>query len=84
MNPLNMRFSRSLFAAVLMALAVPAAAQQSVKIAYIDPLSGAFANVGEQGLKQFQFVIEDINKRSLAGAGVKLEIVPFDNKVSPQ
>ena len=84
MNPLNTRLSRPLFAAVLIALAVPAAAQQTVKIAYIDPLSGAFANVGEQGLKQFQFVIEDINKRNLAGPGVKLEIVPFDNKVSPQ
>jgi branched-chain amino acid transport system substrate-binding protein len=56
---------------------------QTVKIAYIDPLSGAFANVGEAGLKQFQFVVEDINKRGLAG-GAKLEVVPFDNKTSPQ
>lgn len=56
---------------------------QTVKIAYIDPLSGAFANVGEAGLKQFQFVADDINKRNLTG-GPKLEIVPFDNKTSPQ
>ena len=56
---------------------------QTVKIAYIDPLSGAFANVGEAGLKQFQFVAEDINKRNLTG-GPKLEIVGFDNKTSPQ
>ena len=60
-----------------------AAQAQTVKIAYIDPLSGAFANVGEAGLKQFQFVADDINKRKLAG-GPKLEIVAFDNKVSPQ
>jgi branched-chain amino acid transport system substrate-binding protein len=58
-------------------------AQETVKIAYIDPLSGAFANVGEIGLKQFQFVAEDINKRNLTG-GPKLEIVPFDGKASPQ
>jgi branched-chain amino acid transport system substrate-binding protein len=85
LNPPNLRFIRP-FAAMLAgaALALPAAAQQTVKIAYIDPLSGAFANVGEQGLKQFQFVVEDINRRALAGAGVKLEVVAFDNKVSPQ
>ena len=29
-------------------------AQAQLKIAYIDPLSGAFANVGEAGLKHFQ------------------------------
>ena len=29
---------------------------QTLKIAYIDPLSGAFANVGESGLKHFQEV----------------------------
>ena len=65
------------------AFASLAAAQQTVKIAYIDPLSGAFANVGEQGLKHFQAVIEDINKRNLTG-GPKLEVIGFDNKVSPQ
>ncbi len=72
----------SLSASVLLAPAA-FADSQTVKIAYIDPLSGAFANVGEAGLKQFQFVAADINKRNLTG-GPKLEIVPFDNKVSPQ
>ena len=56
---------------------------QTVKIGYIDPLSGPFANVGEAGLKQFQFVVDDINARNLAG-GPKLEIVPLDNKGTPQ
>lgn len=65
------------------ALLAGSACAQTVKIAYIDPLSGAFANVGEAGLKQFQFVAEDINKRNLSG-GPKIEIVPFDNKTSPQ
>ena len=84
MNPLRARFIRLSLAGLLAAVTWPAAAQQTVKVAYIDPLSGAFANVGEQGLKQFQYVVEDVNKRSLAGPGIKLEIVPFDNKVSPQ
>jgi len=50
---------------------LPVAYAQTVKIAYIDR-SGGMANVGEAGLKQFQFVIEDINKRNLAG-GPKLK-----------
>ena len=64
------------------ALVFAGSALAQVKIAYIDPLSGAFANVGDAGLKQFQFVADDINKRNLTG-GPKIEIVPFDNKVSP-
>ncbi len=65
------------------ALFAGSAYAQTVKIAYIDPLSGGMANVGEQGLKQFQFVVDDINKRNLTG-GPKLEMVGFDNKLSPQ
>ena len=58
-------------------------AQSTVKIAYIDPLSGPFANVGEQGLKHFQAMAEEVNA---AGGlnGQKIEIVGFDDKVSPQ
>ena len=65
------------------ALFAGSAYAETLKIAYIDPLSGGFANVGDAGLKQFQFVADDINKRNLTG-GPKIEIVPFDNKVSPQ
>ena len=68
---------------VLAALSPVAAIAQTVKIGYIDPLSGPFANVGEAGLKQFQFVVDDINARNLTG-GPKLEIVPLDNKGTPQ
>jgi len=66
------------------AAAVSFAAQaQTVKVAYIDPLSGAFANVGEQGLAEFRFTVDRINQSGRLGK-VKLEVVPFDNKVSPQ
>ena len=65
------------------ALAGQATQAQTVKIGYIDPLSGPFANVGEAGLKQFQMVVDDINARNLAG-GVKLEMVALDNKGTPQ
>ena len=71
--------------ALLAAIALLSAAAhaQTVKIAYIDPLSGPFANVGEQGLAEFRFAIERINASGMLGK-VKLEVVGFDNKVSPQ
>lgn len=52
-------------------------------MAYVDPLSGAFANTGEHGLKHFQFVVEEANRKRLAGP-FRLEIAGFDNRVSPQ
>jgi branched-chain amino acid transport system substrate-binding protein len=57
---------------------------QTIKVAYIDPLSGPFANVGEQGLAEFRFAVDAINKRGGVLGGRKLEVLPFDNKVSPQ
>ena len=56
---------------------------QTIKVAYIDPLSGPFANVGEQGLAEFRFAVDRINASGMLGK-MKLEVVPFDNKVSPQ
>jgi branched-chain amino acid transport system substrate-binding protein len=63
------------------AATVPA---QTVKIAYIDPGSGPFAGVGANLLKHFQFSADLVNAQQLAGPGVKFEMVPFDNKASPQ
>ena len=77
-------FRAALIGAAMAAfLAVPATAQDTIKIAYIDPLSGAFANVGELGVHHFQFTIDRINA---AGGvlGKKFELVPLDNKASAQ
>jgi len=62
----------------------PALAAQTVRIAYVDPLSGPFAGVGTNLLRHFQFMAEQLNAQQAAGPGVKFEIVPFDNKASPQ
>jgi len=62
-------------------LAAPAMAQ--VKVAYIDPLSGAMAPIGEHGVKHFQFMIDRINGKGGVN-GQKLELITFDNKLSPQ
>ncbi len=74
---------QALAATAVLAFSISSASAQTIKIGYIDPLSGPFANVGDAGIKQFQFVIDDINARNLTG-GPKLEIVPLDNKGTPQ
>ena len=58
-------------------------AGQTVKIAMIEGLSGPFGNVGQNQLKSWQFIAENMSGAKNA-AGVKFEIVPFDSKGSPQ
>jgi branched-chain amino acid transport system substrate-binding protein len=63
----------------------PAAqAAQTVKIAYLDPLSGPFASVGQNILKHFQFAAALVSDKQMAGPGIRFEVVPFDTKGSPQ
>lgn len=69
--------------ATLSALPLSAQTQDTIKIAYIDPLSGPGATVGEVGLKTFQFLADELNAKGGA-AGKKFEILPFDNKTNPQ
>ena len=60
-----------------------AAAPATVRIAYIDPLSGPFANTGESALKHFRAAVErDVVTRQLKGG--RIEMVSFDNKASAQ
>ena len=67
------------------ALAIASVAVQAqIKIAYIDPLSGGAATIGEHGLKHLQFLVETINARGGVLGGQKLEAVAYDNKGSPQ
>jgi len=75
---------------LVMALSVSAACAASglahadnVKIAFLDPLSGPFAPLGENTLRSWQFVADIANKEKWAGNNT-FEIVGFDNKGSPQ
>lgn len=77
------KFSRAAAVGAAAALFAIGAQAQTIKIGYIDPLSGPFANTGAQGLAEFQFYADWLNKHG-GVLGKKLEIVPFDNKVSPQ
>ncbi|MGF6349501.1 branched-chain amino acid ABC transporter substrate-binding protein [Variovorax sp. W2I14] len=71
--------------ACLFCIAGAANAQQpTYKIAYIDPLSGPFANVGELMLMHTQYAIEDINAKGGVLGGTKLQLLQFDSKLSAQ
>jgi branched-chain amino acid transport system substrate-binding protein len=69
--------------AATVAAALPAGAQESVKIAYIDPLSGGGASIGEVGQKTFNY-LADVTNAQGGVLGSKLEIVPYDNKLNAQ
>ena len=56
---------------------------ETVKIAMIEGLSGPFGNVGQNQLKTWQFLAENLSAGKNA-AGVKFEIVGMDSKGSPQ
>lgn len=71
-------------AAAVMACTYPAAVSaQDVKIAFIDPLTGPFAPVGNNQLKSLQFAVDLANKEKWGGA-LTLHVEGFDNKGSPQ
>ncbi len=69
--------------AIAFALAAPVVMADTIKIAYIDPLSGPFAPVGQNILNSFQYVVDEANAKKWAGDN-KFEVVGFDNKGSPQ
>jgi branched-chain amino acid transport system substrate-binding protein len=75
-----------MFASSFIALSLAgtsAFAADTIKIAYIDPLSGGGASVGEVGLRHFQWLADQINA-SGGLIGKKLEILGLDNKTNPQ
>ncbi|BBB66717.1 branched-chain amino acid ABC transporter substrate-binding protein [Undibacterium sp. YM2] len=74
---------RASLAAVALTFAVPAVMADTIKIAYIDPLSGAFAPVGQNILNSYQYIADKANAEKWAGEH-KFEVVGFDNKGSPQ
>ena len=60
-----------------------AQAGETVKIGFIDVLSGPFALTGQGSLKQLKEVVLQLNAKSGA-ADPKFEVVEFDNKGSTQ
>jgi branched-chain amino acid transport system substrate-binding protein len=60
-----------------------ASAAEVIAIALIEPLSGAFANVGEASKRHAQLAIDRVNARG--GPGEKVfELLPMDSKANAQ
>ena len=54
----------------------------TVKIAFIDPLSGPFATTGTIGLAEWKFAVEKlVNEKGGVLGGKKMEVVALDNKM---
>jgi branched-chain amino acid transport system substrate-binding protein len=78
-----MKHLRSAALAAALAFIGSTASADVLKMAMIDPLSGPMASSGQPAFTSFVLAAEHIN----AGGGVNgdsIEIVPFDNKLSPQ
>jgi len=77
--------TRSLIAGMSLAAAMisPAVFADTIKVAFIDPLSGPFAPVGQNLLRSYQAVAEIANREKWA-SGHTFEVTGFDNKASPQ
>ncbi|HSV24184.1 MAG TPA: ABC transporter substrate-binding protein, partial [Xanthobacteraceae bacterium] len=72
-----------LAAVAALSISAPVKAQETIKVAFIDPLSGGAASTGEAGLKTYQFLADQLNAKG-GVLGKRIEIVGYDNKLNPQ
>ncbi|MGB3835066.1 branched-chain amino acid ABC transporter substrate-binding protein [Castellaniella sp.] len=72
------------FSLALVASLLPWSASQAdnIRIAHIDPFSGAFANVGAVNGKHVQFGADLVNADGGVLKGTQLEVIRFDNKAN--
>ncbi len=79
------KICRGLFGLLAMLqLGGSAFAADTIKIGFLDPLSGPFANVGEHGAREALLAIEGVNAAGGVLGGTKFDLVTFDTKSSPQ
>ena len=72
---------RLIFCCLLWIVPAQASAVDTIKIAFIDALSGQYADIGFDSLKQFQAAIAYTNANGGA-LGLDLELVPLDDQSS--
>lgn len=83
-NALSKLVASSLVAASAALVSLTGYGQEPIRIAFMDPLSGSFASIGNSGLKQIQFAADYFyNSKGGILGGRTIEIVPLDNKQSP-
>jgi ABC-type branched-subunit amino acid transport system substrate-binding protein len=71
-------------AAVLACGTAHVAAQETIKIAFIDSLSGPFAAIGQAMLSHVQVSTAQLNAAGGSFKGTQLEILDYDSKTSTQ
>ena len=82
MSKLSRRLASGLLVAGLMLGAGAAMAQNTIKVAFIAPFSGAFAANGDAWLKMLRYAMDNVNAKGGA-LGKKFELVTFDDKLQP-
>src|SRR3984957_7619966 len=82
MATLIRRLCLGIFMVSLVFASRPAPAQDTIKLGYIEALSGPFSSAGDEALKIFGYILEKINAQGGA-LGKKFELVPFDDKLQP-
>lgn len=80
---IDFAMSRKIIAVIALSSMTFVHAAETVKIGFIDLLSGPFALTGQNSLKQLREVVIQMNAKASA-TDPKFEIVDFDNKGSPQ
>jgi branched-chain amino acid transport system substrate-binding protein len=64
--------------------ALSVAAEETLRVAAISPLSGTFAHVGEETIKQLKGAADLVNAKGGIFDGRKIEIVALDGKANAQ
>ncbi len=82
MTGLLRRLASGVLMAGLLLGSAAAMAQNTIKIGFIAPFSGAFAANGDAWLKMLKFAMDNTNTRGGA-LGRKFELVTFDDKLQP-
>ena len=77
------KFALASAATFAMLMSSPVTADDTFRIAYVEGMSGPFANVGDQGLKHFTHAIEKINAEGGIN-GKQVEIKAFDGQTNPR
>ncbi|CUH65408.1 Leucine-, isoleucine-, valine-, threonine-, and alanine-binding protein precursor [Thalassovita gelatinovora] len=75
--------SSAALAAVMSVTALSGASADTLKIAFIDPLSGPFGPTGQDGLNEWEYAAEQINAKGGIN-GNQVEVTGYDNKVNPK
>ncbi len=75
-------FGLAVLSVLLLALAVPAVAEDTIKIAAMEPLSGSFKDIGERYLDGVVYAAKVINENG-GLLGKKVEVIPVDSELKP-